>query len=152
MVDTIDFVMTPYQDCKIYGPYLRKDGRSHVIVFHNGKRLATVSYPKYIVEMAIGRYLTWPETVHHIDDDFTNNSLDNLCIMNISDHAKLHKPKQYSGGYYTCVGCGNKFYMSRTREMDRARNKNRGRHGPFCSKACSGRYGRKIQSARRETA
>jgi hypothetical protein len=42
---------------KVWGPYKRKDGRQIVIVVErNGKR-RTVSYPKWILELQLGRKL-----------------------------------------------------------------------------------------------
>lgn len=69
----------------VYGPYQGKDGRFRVIV--NG---VTVSYPKYLIEQNLGRKLDKDETVHHIDGDPANNSLDNLQVINRIEHNKLH--------------------------------------------------------------
>lgn len=67
---------------KIYGPYTRKDGRKHVILYDPNVGLRkTVSYPKYLMEQHIGRPLEKWETVDHIDEDFTNDNLDNLQIL-----------------------------------------------------------------------
>lgn len=38
----------PYEGYWVLGPYSRKDGRQHVIL-RMGKKLKTVSYPKYLV-------------------------------------------------------------------------------------------------------
>jgi len=46
---------------KVYGPYTRKDGRQHVILYENGTR-KTVSYPKYLLETKLGRPLDSNET------------------------------------------------------------------------------------------
>ena len=42
--------MIPYENLKVFGPYVRKDGRKHVVLQDpNTKKLKTVSYPKYLV-------------------------------------------------------------------------------------------------------
>lgn len=54
---------------------------------HRGR----VSYPRYLMEKKIGRYLDSDEIVHHIDHDPTNNKIDNLYLTNRSEHARIHK-------------------------------------------------------------
>jgi hypothetical protein len=73
---------------KIYGPYLRKDGRKHVVIVHPDGRKQTKSYPRLLLEQKLGRELTKEETVDHKDDDFTNDSLDNLQILSLANNAK----------------------------------------------------------------
>lgn len=43
-----------------------------------------------IMEEFIGRRLYAHEVVHHIDEDKTNNSIDNLKLMTRSEHARHH--------------------------------------------------------------
>ena len=79
----------PYETAKIYGPYLRPDGRQHIIaVYPDGSR-KTTSYPKYLMEVHLGRYLLPTETVDHIDRDFTNNSISNLQVLSKETHSRL---------------------------------------------------------------
>ncbi len=44
-----------------------------------------------VCEKLIGRRLFRNEVVHHIDGDTLNNSVNNLQVMTISQHGKLHK-------------------------------------------------------------
>ena len=46
---------------------------------------------RVIVEKKIGRYLNFNEVVHHIDLNPLNNNPDNLEVMTISQHKRLHK-------------------------------------------------------------
>lgn len=105
--------MAVYEGFTIYGPYTRNDGRQHIVLTRhntNGTIIErhTISYPKYIVEKHINRYLLPNETVDHIDCDFRNNELSNLRIVDRKVHCKSHtssKPviiKQ-------CVICGKTF-------------------------------------------
>lgn len=121
---------------KVYGPYLRKDGRKHVIeVEENGKR-RTVSYPKWLMEQKLGRRLDPDiETVDHIDEDFTNDSYDNLQIMTRLDNARKSRkpPETYT---FICPECG----IQATKFMRDVRgNWKQGRQGPFCSRKCAGK-------------
>lgn len=69
----------------VYGPYQGKDGRFRVIV--NRK---TVSYPKYLIEQSLGIKLDKNETVHHIDGNPANNSIDNLQVISRRKHCYYH--------------------------------------------------------------
>lgn len=91
--------MTVYEEYKVYGPYLRSDGRQHVILIKhdtNNKIIGrkTISYPKYIVEKYLNRYLTPEETVDHIDGNFSSNQLNNLRVVPRKEHCKSHAKKK----------------------------------------------------------
>lgn len=59
-------------------PYARQNG--------------TVFEHRINAEKKIGRFLLPTEVVHHIDEDRTNNSLDNLIVFKTSaDHTRFHK-------------------------------------------------------------
>jgi hypothetical protein len=72
---------------KIYGPYLRKDGRKHVIIIHDNGISQTRSYPRLLLEQKLGRSLTDEETVDHIDGDFTNDAPENLRALSRVENA-----------------------------------------------------------------
>ena len=74
---------------KIYGPYETSLGRIFVILQSSiTRKRRTISYPKLLLEIHIGRILVGDETTDHIDGDFKNNSLDNLRILTRSENAK----------------------------------------------------------------
>ena len=126
---------------RIYGPYTRKDGRQHVILIEDGKR-RTVSYPKYLLEQKLGRFLLPNETCDHIDGDFTNNCLDNLQVLSRADNsAKAMALKPAEKGYFVCPECYKSFYKPmRDVRCNQIKQK---KAGPFCSKKCSGRHGQR---------
>ena len=121
---------------KVYGPYTRKDGRQHVILYENGKR-KTVSYPKYLLEQKLGRLLLPHETCDHIDGDHTNNCFENLQVLSRSDNVRKHavlQPAEF--GVFTCPICNCSF----TKRMSKVRhNRKQGKSGPYCSKTCAGK-------------
>ena len=129
-----------YESYKIYGPYQGKDKRLRIVAVNNGIK-KTVSYPKYLMEMLLGRYLNSNETVDHIDGDFTNNSYENLVIkdrsIHISDDVKRYKDKKF-----VCPSCNITFILSGRKLHDAIHNKSA---GPFCSRSCAGKYGRNIR-------
>lgn len=120
---------------KIYGPYLRKDGRKHIVIKYLDGRKVCRSYPKYLMELHIGRELTDDETVDHKDDDFTNDDLSNLQILTRRENVlKQHARKPAIILSLLCVHCGAE--IIRSARVERRRIK-RGSRGPFCSTSCS---------------
>ena len=121
---------TPYFGLKVFGPYIRKDGRKHVVLQDtNTKKLKTVSYPKYLVELRESRYLETWETVDHKDDDFTNDDLDNLQILSRPDNASK---SSYSVSMFSkCDGCGVEFELTRNQRNKRGLSKKK-----YCSREC----------------
>ena len=45
---------------------------------------------RHIVETMLGRKLSRSEVVHHINEDKIDNRIENLLVMSLSDHTKLH--------------------------------------------------------------
>ena len=54
----------------------------------NGKK---VDEHRFIMEQLIGRKLKRTEVVHHIDGDKSNNNINNLQLMTLSEHTRIHK-------------------------------------------------------------
>ena len=136
-----------YKDCVIYGPYTRKDGRKHVIIVYKDGRRKTMSYPKFLVEKRNGYHLSTDTTIDHIDTDFTNNDENNLRVINRKQHIK-EDVKRLKEQRFTCPECNVVFYISGRRLHNAIENRKKGKTGPFCSKSCAGKYGRKIQNGK----
>lgn len=132
-----------YSNFKVYGPYKRKDGREHVILI-NGEIRKTVSYPKFLVEIYMDRYLEESETVDHIDGDYTNNELGNLRVLDRSKHISADV-KRYATQKFCCPECSIEFNLEGRKLHDAIWNRRKGRCGPFCSRSCAGRYGQRVQ-------
>lgn len=49
-----------------------------------------VAVHRMLVESSMGRYLLPGEQVHHIDRNKINNKLDNLKVLSINEHRRLH--------------------------------------------------------------
>lgn len=126
---------------RVYGPYYRPDGRQHVVIVNDDKSRRTVSYPKWIMEQHLGRQLNLDETVDHINRDFTDNRIENLRVVDRKTHATDDALRAQSIEI-TCIWCNKKALK---RGNDLRGNEKQGKAGPFCSKSCSGKYGRQVQ-------
>lgn len=127
---------------KIWGPYKRKDGRKIVIVVENNGKRRTVSYPKWLIELQLGRKLDPNlETVDHIDSDIDNNDLDNLRVVPRKEHS-ADDTRRVKHVEFECAWCDKKFTRSPRLIRDKAK---KGKAGPFCSRMCAGKYSRQLQ-------
>lgn len=127
---------------KIFGPYVRKDGRQIVIVVDRNNKRRTVSYPKWLMEVHLGKQLDPDkDTIDHIDGDINNNDISNLQILPRAEHSRLDtrrsKPLKFN-----CAWCNEEFERLPSAIRDQSRKK---KAGPFCSKKCAGKYSRMLQ-------
>lgn len=120
--------MAVYEGYRVYGPYTRKkDGRQIVILYDSqSQKRRTVSYPKYLVEKELDRYLDVDETIDHIDGNFINNNLENLRIVPRSEHSRSHVLESMYISKKCCI-CGKQFI---------SKDRNRKTCG---SKSCNGK-------------
>jgi hypothetical protein len=148
--------MVPYEGCKIYGPNkCTKDGRMSVrITYPKGTKI-TISYPRYLMELHLEQYLLEDEHVHHINGDHTDNRLENLQVLKITDHLAKHNRKSIVEHVSTpmeflCPTCKILFTLSPKqvnnllRRMETGKNKT----GPYCSIECGRVRGRSTISIR----
>ena len=143
MIELEKALLTLYPEYdKIYGPYTRKDGRKHICLTGPGQKRKTISYPKAIVEAHIGRRLLPNETIDHDDRNFENNSIDNLKVKDRKQHGKDDAIRAKTEPV-ACPWCGTMFEPSRNSRSKRNRVLNIA--GPFCSRTCSGKYGKSVQ-------
>lgn len=127
---------------KVHGPYKRRDGRQIVIVVERKGKRRTVSYPKWLMELQIGRKLDPDlETVDHIDSDFDNNDLSNLRLVERSQHSG-DDTRRVKLVKFNCAWCDKEFERSPRLIRDKAK---KNKAGPFCSRACAGKYSRMLQ-------
>jgi hypothetical protein len=123
---------------RVYGPYTRKDGRKHVILIDTDGKKVTKSYPRYLMEQHLGRSLADDETVDHVNEDFTDDRIENLQLMTRVANAKKSftlrgKPAEIVD--YVCPQCGASA-SKLLREYNH--NKRQGKAGPYCSRSCAG--------------
>jgi len=124
---------------KVYGPYRRKDGRRHVIHYDpKSKKKRTQSYPRYLMELALGRKLETWEHVDHINGDPTDDRVENYQLLTQKENNQksvIFHGKSAQLIKLTCVSCGEDFErLARVEKWRISAN----RAGPFCSKQCVG--------------
>lgn len=108
------------------------------ICYENGKR-GTMLYSRYLMEKQLGRKLGADETVDHIDEDSTNDSIANLQILSRSDNSKKHwvllgKRTEYVD--IICPKCGKEVQKL---ARDIRGNRKKGKGGPYCGRSCAGK-------------
>lgn len=128
-------------DFKVFGPYKRENGRQLVIVVDKDGNRRTVSYPKWLMELQLGRKLDPDETVDHWDTNIDNNNLDNLRIVPRDQHSS-DDTRRVKMVKFHCAWCQNEFERSPRLVRDKSR---KNKAGPFCSRPCAGKYSRMLQ-------
>lgn len=122
----------------VYGPYVySNNGRKSVNVHLKNGRKRFVSYPKFLVEVVLGRALDpTEETVDHINGDFNDNAWSNLRVINKRAHA-VDDSLRVRVVEIQCVWCGAHMHR-RPKEIDGGAK--RSTAGPFCTNRCVGKY------------
>lgn len=128
----------------VYGPYShKKSGRKIINLQMKDGRWRPVSYPKFLVEVVLGRELDPRlETVDHVNGDFHDNDWRNMRIVDNRTHSK-EDAVRVKLLELACVYCTKKFLRT---PRDVQTGLQRGVAGPFCSKKCAGRYGTDVQN------
>jgi hypothetical protein len=122
---------------KVYGPYKRKDGRMHV-VHYDGTTRRTQSYPRYLVEKELGVTLETWEEVDHINNDYTDNRLENLQIISgTANRQKAMIGREAKLYTFNCPECDKEATI--TYRQYKWNQLTQGKTGPYCSKSCAGK-------------
>lgn len=135
---------------KTYGPYIGKDKRSRCVTVDEQGKMKTVSYPRIVMEAHLGRSLAQGEDIHHKDGNVENNNIENLEVVLHPEHCRSHSTRYVNDVEVECVYCGRVFTLTPKKQIQRASSTNRGTHGPFCSRKCSGKYGTDVQRAAKQ--
>lgn len=132
-----------YENVVLKGPYKSPQGRELLYYITKTKRKTNkwnlISYPKFIAELHLNRFLKNNETVDHINNDFLDNSLSNLRIMLRRDHSK-EDSKILIPVKFNCLYCEKEIWQSSGKLSRLASRIENGQRGPFCSRSCSGKY------------
>ena len=88
--------------------------------------------------------------IHHIDEDKSNNNINNLQKLLHEEHCRLHGTEIIYDKVMICPQCGKKFLWTAQKQKNFKRNLSRKIKSnkicqPFCFKECIGKYGRENQ-------
>ncbi len=67
-----------------------KENRKMVCLYKDVNTRKTISYARYLLSVKLGRELTDKETADHIDENKTNDSIENLQILSIEENRNKH--------------------------------------------------------------
>lgn len=133
----------PFENWKIYGPYLGTKGRSkykrRFVTLKSDNKTTTMAYARYLVCVREGRWLDINEEVDHIDENCLNDEIDNLQILSHAENVA----KSGSGIAMVELKCPwcNCLFLKEKRRMSY-----KGKYPPSCSRSCSTKYQRVNES------
>lgn len=124
---------------KVHGPYTRKQDRRKIVViqYEDGTK-TTKSYARYLMEKHLQRSLNEDEDVDHINNDKTDDRIENLRILCRKENVKkaiLFHDNQTRIYHFVCPIC-LKQSIKPLREVKG--NWKKRKNGPFCSRECGG--------------
>lgn len=134
----------PFVGYKCYGPYDHSDmsGRKQVVLISPTDERHTLTVARLVMCTHLGRLLDSSEEVDHIDNDCTNDALENLQLL--TKAANVAKSNPVRSAYFECPACGIQFELRGKRLAEYKSNHRRkpSMTGPYCSKSCADRAGK----------
>lgn len=135
----------PYDNYYLYVVHHKKENRNYVVLIpihpNEGLHRTTLSYARYLMSIKLKRFLSSDEQVDHIDNDKTNDSIENLQILtrrenNIKECLRHNKKVLI----YKCPCCGKTFYRKYS-----SRNVYKNYKSICCSRSCAGKFSLEIK-------
>ena len=118
---------TPFEGYTLYKVYHRRQGRWYAQLVRNKTNRTTMSFARYLMCVKLGRVLEKHETVDHIDNDKTNDWIENLQLLPLVENIrKAAKPAQMKS--LNCAHCGVEFNIPKRNAKFR-----RGYCSPLCA-------------------
>lgn len=98
---------------QIYWRFQRADGYISILVDDKYEH-------RYLMEKHLGRKLNKNEQEHHINEIKNDNIIENLEVLTIEEHTKLHHKGKDLTKYTNCkcLNCGN-IFKRRIKEVER---------------------------------
>jgi len=130
------------------GPYEfksgRNKGRKYMTVFYSDGSHGTTLYSRYLYQLANGIVLNRAQTVDHVNEDNTDDRIANFQLLTKEENASKSSRKQHHITWveFVCPECG---CLARKNARVVKYNSKYRKCGPFCSRSCSGKAGRRKQ-------
>lgn len=136
--------MNPFNGYKVYGPTWHKRIGRYMIFLVSPTHRTSMTYARYLMCMDQGRWLEPHEHVDHIDNNRTNDVIENLQILTPAANAAkrnalLPDPEMVS---LVCPQCGDPFERQRRQVAWRTSP-----HPPCCSRECGYKQGAATRAA-----
>lgn len=130
---------------------VNKENRRTLILYKgingNDQKRNSTQYARYKLAVNLGRYLTKDETVDHIDNDKTNDDIENLQILSRCDN--IHKSQKLPPLIGVCFICGKSFNVRRNLTIaKRLKYKN---NELCCSRECGRKKASMVLKNRKST-
>lgn len=120
-----------------------KGDYNYAIVKNHPRRTSKNYVLEHIIVMEnhLKRLLNINEVVHHIDGIKKNNTINNLQVMDKSEHSRLHQLAV--GRKYCSLKCP--YCKCVFEKPENKTHLNKGGRAAFCSRKCNGSFSREIQ-------
>ena len=97
----------------------KENRRVLVLKRKTDKKLCSTQYARYLLACKLGRYLKENETVDHIDNDKTNDSLENLTVLSRKENiSKCAKCRTLEHGKSSMIKSGCKCEICRAAKKE----------------------------------
>lgn len=106
------------------------ENRKNVILYNSHSDRSTTSYARYLMSVHLGKIISDEYEIDHIDDDKTNDVIENLQILTkLENHHKQFKTGEITI-QFICPICNSKFELTKRSAYKKV--------NPCCSKKCGG--------------
>ena len=118
------------------------DYRNAVVKDHpKANKYGYIALHRVVMENYHNRLLADNEVVHHINHNKLDNRIENLMVMSINEHVRLHKSTGRTTVNLKCPWCGSLFSREK-RQTHLIKTKNK---FTCCSRKCNGKFSSFIQ-------
>lgn len=67
-----------------------RENRRHVILYNSHHNRSSISYARYLLSVKEKRFLSEDEAADHIDNDKTNDAIENLQVLTKKENSRKH--------------------------------------------------------------
>jgi hypothetical protein len=127
----------PTFDC-VHDPHFDiSSGRWYIIIYKNKtaserRKIIKINLARALMQVKLGRLLNSNETADHIDEDKSNDNIDNLQILTLAENTRKSKGGPAKIIELICDNCSNKFIRLLKRHKKSKSN--------FCNRTCFWAY------------